>query len=149
MVDCVAKLFVSVVFADSSAPTLWCYLLSPSLPSSLVLGNSRSGCCWTDGCWVFIHQPFCHVQQTCKWLHYFFWDSLTLQHSVYIRDGLATTAVFTALTNWVLRRFVFTFNFTSTQVNIESKKTPRGKKSPWYKVSENNFRFDKSTLRFW
>ena len=40
VVDCVAKLvFASVVFADSSAPTLWCSLLSPSLPSSLALGT--------------------------------------------------------------------------------------------------------------
>ena len=41
---------------------------------------------------------------------------------------------------------MFTFNFISKQVNIEIGKIPRGEKSPRFEVSENNFRFDESTL---
>ena len=39
---------------------------------------------------------------------------------------------------------VFTFNFISKQVKIESGKTQRGERSRRYEVSENNFRFDES-----
>ena len=60
VVDRVAKLvlFVSVAEADySPAPTLWSSLLSPLLPLPLILGNSLSISCVTDGCWFL---PFSH-----------------------------------------------------------------------------------------
>ena len=41
---------------------------------------------------------------------------------------------------------MFTFNFVSKQVKIESEETPRDKKLPRYEVSENNFHFDESTV---
>ena len=42
---------------------------------------------------------------------------------------------------------MLTFNFISKQAKIESRKTPRGEKSPRYEVSENNFRFYESTVQ--
>ena len=54
VVDRVAKLvlFVSVAEADDSpAPTLRSSLFSPLLPLPLILGNSFSNSCVTDGCW--------------------------------------------------------------------------------------------------
>ena len=41
---------------------------------------------------------------------------------------------------------VFTFNFISKQVKTESGKITRGEKSPRSEISENNFRFDGSTV---
>ena len=43
---------------------------------------------------------------------------------------------------------IFIFNFVSKQVKIEGGKTPHGKKSLRYEVSENNFRFDESTFPY-
>ena len=41
---------------------------------------------------------------------------------------------------------MFTVNFISKEVKIESGKTPLGEKSPRYKVFENNFCFDDYTV---
>ena len=83
MIDRVAKLllFVSVAEADDSpAPSLRSSLLSPLLPPPLVLGNNLPNSCVTDGCW-FVHQPFYHVRQTYKRLHYLFRDIFTIHYS--------------------------------------------------------------------
>ena len=60
VVDGATKLvFVSYVVEadDSPVPTLWSFLLSPPLPTLLILGNSISNPCWTDGGWFSSISP--------------------------------------------------------------------------------------------
>ena len=69
MVDRVAKqvLFVSLAEADDSpAPTLKSSLLSPLLPTPLVLGNSFPNSCVTDGCWFSSIGPFTMFAKSIK-----------------------------------------------------------------------------------
>ena len=69
MVDHVAKLVLFISLAevdDSPAPTLRSSLLSPLLPPPLVLGNSLSNSCVTDGCWFSSIGPFSMFARSIK-----------------------------------------------------------------------------------
>ena len=70
---------------------------------------------------------------------YLIWGILTVHHSKVMHWQ---PAVFTVLMNWLLGRFVS----VSKQVKIESRKTQSDEESPRNEVSENNFRFDESTM---
>ena len=94
---------------------------------------------------VFIHQPFCHVCQAYKRLHYLFWGVLTIHDSrvIHWQPAVLQSQQIDCLAGLCC---LFTFNFIGNQVKIESGKTPRGEKSPRYEVSENYFRFDESSI---
>ena len=84
---CKSSILSVAVEADGSpAPTLWSSLLSPSLPSKLLLLN-RS-------CWFLSINPFCHVCQIYKLLHHFFWGIVTINNSVYERNALTIGCIY-------------------------------------------------------
>ena len=78
--------------------------------------------------------------------HYLVWGILTIQDSKVMHWQ---PAVFTALVNDCLAGLchVVTFIFISKQAKIVSRKTPRGKESRRYEVSESNLRFDESAIQ--
>ena len=74
-----------------------------SPPSTSCTGEQSSSFLCNRWLLVFIHQPFCHVHQIYKRLHYLLWDIFTIHHS---RVMHWQPAVFTVLMNWLLGRFV-------------------------------------------
>ena len=148
IVDRVVKLvlFVSVTEADvSPAPTLRNSLLLFLLPPPLVLHNSLPNSFVTDVCWFSSVSPFAMFAKPINDCTISFGGILTIHDS---REMHRQPAVFTVLANWLFGRFVSfsTLNFISKQVKIDSGKTLRGVESPRYEVSENNFRFDGSSI---
>ena len=157
MADGVAELvFVSVVLeADlSPASTLKSSLLSPPLPPPLVLGNGLSYSCWTDGCRFLSISPFAMFAKSI--------NDFTISFGAFSLFMIPITrrmhwplAVFTVLTNWLLGIFGLLWHICLPSISlaskskIESRKNPRSEKSPRYEVSENNFRFNESTVPYW
>ena len=148
MVDGVAKLvFVSAVAEtdDSAAPTYeaLCFHLT-----YLHLFYWETAFLNLAGCWLSSISPFATFARSINDFTISF-EAFSL-FMIPFRRGIIhwELAVFIVLSIHCLAGLccVFTVNFISKKVKIESGKTPLGQKSPRWKVFENNFCFDDCTV---
>ena len=102
----VCETSISCLEADGSpAPTLWSSLLSPPFPPPLVLGNSLSNSCSTDSCWFSSIITFAMFAISINDFTTSF-GVFSLSIISFTREMHWPAAVFTVLTNWMLRKFV-------------------------------------------
>ena len=113
------------------------------------LANSLSNSCWTDSCWFSSISPSAMFAESINDFTISF-GVFSLLITLFKRGMHWSSSIFTVLRSWLLESIVFPvyLHFISKQVKIESRKAPRGKKSPRHEVSETNFCFDESTVLF-